>query len=717
MVSPRHNAARSVVPPSGMTAFLRRRLVEATGLTLFLIGLACMVVLASYNPTDPASVNDLRATVSNLIGWPGAVAADLLYRGMGVASWLLGLLLVGWGWQLGTRRQLSRPGQLLIVAPLVLGLASFALAALRPFADWPHTSGLNGGVIGDVLYGALVPTATSVTGLDVHWVGLLAAVLAVAGIPFALGGSVNFGQSVGRTIYRPGAFLHRSGSRAGRADSGTLGNASGPFGQSQESQPVISEAPAPRREKTSEKRIKTGRQALADLGPVKDYRLPSLELLAAYPTGGKDAASEQEAIARNARLVESVLADFGVKGKVVEMRPGPVVTLYEFEPAPGVKSSQVVGLADDIARSMSAASARVAVIPGRNVMGIEIPNKVREVVSLRELLASDDYAHAPPGLTLALGKDIGGAPVLADLTAMPHLLIAGTTGSGKSVGISTMIQSLLYRLTPDQCRFIMIDPKMLELTAYDGIPHLLAPVVTDPDEAVAALNWTVREMEFRYQAMSDLGVRNIAGYNARVEEMREQDSCAGQAQLDPGTGEQADGHANTLPHIVVVVDEIADLMLTAGKEMETAIQRIAQMARAAGIHLIMATQRPSADVITGTIKANFPSRISFQVTSKIDSRTVLGEGGAEQLLGQGDMLYMAGSGRFIRVHGAFISDDEVDTVARFLKDQGEPVYVDSVTGGEGIAEAPPVTTNGGETDDKLYEQAAALGVVSTKVVQ
>ncbi len=677
MVSPRHNATRSVIPPSGMTAILRRRLVEATGLTLFLIGLACLAVLASYNPTDPASVNDLRAMVSNLIGRPGALAADFLYRAMGAASWLLGLLLVGWGWQLGTRR-LCRPGQLLIVAPLVLGLASFALAALRPFADWPHPSVLNGGVIGDVLYGALVPAATSVTGLDLHWVGLLAAVLAVAGIPFALGGSVKLGQSLGRRAYRLGAFFQR----ARRGEFEILENGPGLFGQSQTSQPVTIEASAQRRGMAAGKSAKTRRRSLADLRPVQDYCLPPLKLLAAYSTGRKNVASNRKGMAQKARLIESVLAGFGVKGKVVEMRPGPVVKLFEFEPAAGVKSSQVVGLAGDIARSMSAVSARVAVIPGRSVMGIEIPNKVREVVPLRELLASDDYTNAPSGLTLALGKDIGGAPILADLAAMPHLLIAGTTGSGKSVGISTMILSLLYGLTPNQCRFIMIDPKMLELTAFDGIPHLLSPVVTDSVEAVGALNWTVREMECRYQAMSDLGVRNIAGYNARVEKLREKDSLDGQAELDPGTSEPADGLTNPLPHIVVVVDEIADLMLTAGKEMETAVQRITQMARAAGIHLIMATQRPSADVITGTIKANFPTRISFQVTSKIDSRTVLGEGGAEQLLGQGDMLYMAGGGSIIRVHGAFTSEEEVKAVTRFLKDQGEPVYLNAVTGGK-----------------------------------
>ena len=676
MVSPRDTVARPTVPTSGVTAFLGRRGVEVVAIALVVIGLACMAALASYNPMGPGSTDGWRAAVSSLFGQSGTVIAGHLYRSMGAASWLLGPLFVVWGWQLGTRKQSARPGQLVIVAPLILGLACLALAVLRPFSDWPRTNLLNGGVIGDRLYEALIPKATAVIGLNAQWIGLLVVLLAAAGLHVALGGSDTFKQWAERITK---AFPRLAALRIGLADSGSPGDGSGPLA----SQPVTVAATAPRSGKAAEKRNKLKRHTRADFGPAKDYRLPALKLLAAHKTGGKKAGSQKQKkeLADSAELVESALAEFGVKGKVVEIRPGPVVTLYEFQPAAGVKSSQVIGLADDVARSLGADSARVAAIPGRKALGIEIPNKVREMVALRQLLASEDYAEAPPGLTLALGKDIGGGPVVADLAAMPHLLVAGTTGSGKSVGISTMILSLLYRLTPNQCRFIMIDPKMLELTAFDGIPHLLAPVVTDPDEAVASLDWTVREMEYRYQAMSELGVRNIAGYNARIEK------TGGQGEMDPETGEPAAGAAHPLPHIVVVVDEIADLMLTAGKEVETAVQRIAQMARAAGIHLIMATQRPSSDVITGTIKANFPTRISFQVTSKIDSRTVLGEGGAEQLLGQGDMLYMAGGGRFIRVHGAFISDEEVEAVVRFLKDQGEPLYIDAVTEGEGLAQA------------------------------
>ncbi|MDD9332287.1 MAG: DNA translocase FtsK, partial [Bartonella sp.] len=363
---------------------------------------------------------------------------------------------------------------------------------------------------------------------------------------------------------------------------------------------------------------------------------------------------------RSAGLLESVLEDFGIKGEIIHVRPGPVVTMYEFEPAAGVKSSRVIGLSDDIARSMSAISARVAVIPGRNVIGIELPNAVREIVYLRELIQSSTFGDSEFKLALALGKGINGDPVTAELAKMPHLLVAGTTGSGKSVAINTMILSILYRLSPEQCRLIMIDPKMLELSIYDGIPHLLTPVVTDPKKAVTALKWVVREMEERYRKMAKLGVRNIDGFNARVAlalEKGETIMCTVQSGFDKESGEilyhEETMDLTQLPYIVVIVDEMADLMMVAGKEIEGAIQRLAQMARAAGIHLIMATQRPSVDVITGTIKANFPTRISFQVTSKIDSRTILGEQGAETLLGQGDMLHMAGGGRIVRVHGPF----------------------------------------------------------------
>ncbi|MDB5590222.1 DNA translocase FtsK [Enterovirga sp.] len=453
------------------------------------------------------------------------------------------------------------------------------------------------------------------------------------------------------------------------------------------------------------------------------YEKPPLPLLA-EPKKQVSTVSK-DALEQNATLLESTLEDFGVRGEIINVRPGPVVTLYELEPAPGTKSSRVIGLADDIARSMSAVSARVAVVPGRNVIGIELPNAKRETVFLRELLASTDFADTKQKLALCLGKTIGGEPVIADLARMPHLLVAGTTGSGKSVAINTMILSLLYMHTPEQCRLIMVDPKMLELSVYDGIPHLLSPVVTDPKKAVIALKWAVREMEERYKKMSKLGVRNIDGFNARVLEAKQRHEVITrtvQTGFDRETGEAIYEDEimdlEQIPYIVVIVDEMADLMMVAGKDIEGAIQRLAQMARAAGIHLIMATQRPSVDVITGTIKANFPTRISFQVTSKIDSRTILGEMGAEQLLGQGDMLYMAGGGRITRVHGPFVADSEVEKVVAHLKAQGRPQYLDSVTsdedGGAGEGDESPAFDKGavaaafGEEGQDPYDQAIAV---------
>lgn len=449
-----------------------------------------------------------------------------------------------------------------------------------------------------------------------------------------------------------------------------------------------------------------------------DYQFPPRDLLQEPPSPEGNVIT-QEMLERSAGLLESVLEDFGVRGEIIHVRPGPVVTLYEFEPAPGVKSSRVIGLADDIARSMSALSARVAVVPGRNVIGIELPNANRETVYLRELVDSRAFESSNYRLPLCLGKGIGGEAVIAELAKMPHLLVAGTTGSGKSVAINTMILSLLYRFKPEECRLIMVDPKMLELSIYDGIPHLLTPVVTDPKKAVVALKWAVREMEDRYRKMARLGVRNIEGFNQRAASAKgkgETVMCTVQSGFDKETGEpvyiQEELDLTPMPYIVVIIDEMADLMMVAGKDIEGAVQRLAQMARAAGIHLIMATQRPSVDVITGTIKANFPTRISFQVTSKIDSRTILGEMGAEQLLGQGDMLHMAGGGRILRVHGPFVSDEEVEKVVDHLKEQGRPDYLATVTEDE-EEEEPEVavfdnTATGSEDGDDLYEQAVKV---------
>ena len=474
------------------------------------------------------------------------------------------------------------------------------------------------------------------------------------------------------------------------------------------------------------KAVQPSRRAQAEAQPAlafdegqAAYELPPLNLLE-HPVEVPRLHLSDESLEENARMLENVLDDYGVKGEIVAVRPGPVVTMYELEPAPGLKASRVIGLADDIARSMAALSARVSTVPGRSVIGIELPNETREKVVLREILSARDFGDSNMRLPLALGKDIGGDPIVANLAKMPHLLIAGTTGSGKSVAINTMILSLLYKLTPEECRMIMIDPKMLELSVYDGIPHLLSPVVTDPKKAVVALKWTVGEMEERYKKMSKMGVRNIEGYNGRVREALakgEMFSRTVQTGFDDETGdpvfETEEFQPVTLPYIVVIVDEMADLMMVAGKEIEACIQRLAQMARASGIHLIMATQRPSVDVITGTIKANFPTRISFQVTSKIDSRTILGEMGAEQLLGMGDMLYMAGGAKIIRCHGPFVSDEEVEEIVNFLKGFGEPDYVSGVVEGptdDRESDIDAVLGLGGNTDgeDALYDTAVQV---------
>jgi S-DNA-T family DNA segregation ATPase FtsK/SpoIIIE len=509
-----------------------------------------------------------------------------------------------------------------------------------------------------------------------------------------------------------------------------------PWGEPSAARPAPAPAVVPEPRVAAPKAAKTSKRVDDDQGsfdfvrPEGAFDLPPLGMLA--KPAKRAAAVDEEALKQNARMLEEVLAEFGVKGVIDQIRPGPVVTLYELAPAPGVKHGRVVALSDDIARSMSARACRISVVQGRNAIGIELPNARRETVYLRDLLASTEFDKPAHLLPLALGETIGGEPYVADLARMPHLLIAGTTGSGKSVGVNAMILSILYRHSPADCRFIMIDPKMLELSVYDGIPHLLAPVVTDPKKAVVALKWTVREMEDRYRRMSKLGVRNVASYNERA---RAAQASGEHFERTVQTGFDEQGRPvyesekirpEPMPYLVVVMDEMADLMLVAGKDVEGAVQRLAQMARAAGIHLIMATQRPSVDVITGTIKANFPTRISFQVTSKIDSRTILGEQGGEQLLGQGDMLYMAGGGRITRLHGPFVTDQEVEAVCKHLRAQAEPEYLDLITDdpdGDGDDDPFGGGAAGGNASsgDDLYDQAVAVVTrdrkVSTSYVQ
>ncbi len=712
--------------PSGAIEGLQRQFVYLAGLGLVIIATFLALALFSYNPRDP-SLNGTggleNGSVTNLLNMPGAILADFLVQTTGYGAWIPVALLVLWGLRLIlSGRGLPFVWLRLLVTPVGWLLACVPLSAASLPGQLPNGAG---GVAGLVLTEGMMRQALAWgLGGSARFIVLMAATsCAVIVLSFASSlswsGVRNARSSLGQTREKLKAVgniaVQRRKVVPAQKEEGT-----------KKARRSFTDLVVSKRASSKKKPVQVEQKSLKLEGDVDGvFELPSPSLLAQVPNSARTLQVNEEGLAQNARLLEAALHDFGIKGDIVKIRPGPVVTLYELEPAAGTRASRVIGLADDIARSMSALSVRIAMIPGRSVIGIELPNMRRETVYLRELLETKDFNAATVALPLLLGKDIGGTPVVADLARMPHLLIAGTTGSGKSVAVNTMILSLLYRLPPEQCRMVMIDPKMLELSVYDGIPHLLTPVVTDPAKAVLALKWTVREMENRYRAMSQLGVRNITGFNQRLEEVKlkgEKLNRTVQTGFDPETGEpvyEEQGlKLEPLPYIVVVVDEMADLMMVAGKEIEAAIQRLAQMARAAGIHLIMATQRPSVDVITGTIKANFPTRISFQVTSKIDSRTILGEGGAEQLLGQGDMLYMASGGRVIRVHGPFVSDGEVEGVVAFLRTQRGPVYEDSVTEEE---PAMPDTAMPGAPGDALYDQAVDLvareGKVSTSFVQ
>ena len=754
----------------GMRAFLRRRAGEGAGLLLILLAVFVALALASYDPADPSPTHAGPGPVSNLAGTTGAYAADLLLQTLGLAALAVALSLVVWGVRLLTHVRTRFEALRVAAWPLgVLGLA--AAFAFLPAPDaWPIRTGLGGHIGALLAHGLDTVLSGWVPVLPLALVRLALALAAVAVLlltlglqPVAIARSVwSAGRGGWRSLRTAGDLAADASARLGdaaRAAGRLLPRRRGLDGDEEIVRPArapvlgparlpddldeddgedfgpapVSRAerkPARDKEKPARKAARKGsasaEQRLLALDGGSPYALPSLNFLAAPGAVENDPALSPAALQENARLLEGVLDDFGVKGDIIGAKPGPVVTLYELEPAPGLKSSRVINLADDIARSMSAISARVAVIPGRNAIGVELPNRRRQTVYLRELLASREYEQASFKLALALGKTIGGESVIADLARMPHLLVAGTTGSGKSVAINTMVLSLLYRLPPDQVKLIMIDPKMLELSVYDGIPHLLAPVVTDPKKAVVALKWVVREMEDRYRKMSKLGVRNIAGYNQRMGELEARGETLTreiQTGFDPDTGrptyEEEEIAPEKMPFIVVIVDEMADLMMVAGKDVEGSIQRLAQMARAAGIHLVMATQRPSVDVITGTIKANFPTRISFQVTSKIDSRTILGEQGAEQLLGQGDMLYMEGGGRIRRVHGPFVSDAEVEEVVAWLKSQGSPDYLDAVTeddedGGGASAGGFDDGDGGGSGNDPLFDQAVAIVAADRK---
>jgi S-DNA-T family DNA segregation ATPase FtsK/SpoIIIE len=743
--------------PTAIREVLVRRVRELAGLGLIALSGVVAAALMTWSVQDPSLSHATSRAIRNIVGYPGAIGADLLMQILGLGAIMLILPVAVWGWRMLTHRSFDREA-LRLGCWILCSVISAGFASCWPHGGaWPLPTGL-GGVVGD----ALVRAPAVVFGPPgfiyrlllgtILFVAMVATFLIAGGIgsraqddkegeiedeeaPFEEeeeddGGSVSLGWAFHAlmsakarlgwlltTAYRSlvasapaprtGAFERQEPS-LGRAALALAPQTEADFDEEDDEEDEAPSARAPRK--------KAAPRAPARKSSDR-FELPGVSMLTAPKASDRQPLSKSE-LDNNSRALEGVLGDFGVRGEIVKAHPGPVVTLYELEPAPGIKSSRVIGLADDIARSMSALSARVAVVPGRNAIGIELPNAHREKVYLRELLSVKDGNESVAKLPLCLGKNIGGDSIIVDLARMPHLLIAGTTGSGKSVAINTMILSLVYRLRPDQCRLIMVDPKMLELSVYDGIPHLLTPVVTDPKKAVVALKWAVREMEERYKKMSKLGVRNIDGYNARLLEAKskgEELTRTVHTGFDKETGkaiyEEEKLDLDPLPYIVIIVDEMADLMMVAGKDIEGAVQRLAQMARAAGLHVILATQRPSVDVITGTIKANFPTRISFQVTSKIDSRTILGEQGAEQLLGQGDMLYMAGGGRISRVHGPFVSDEEVEKVVRHLKTQGQPEYLEAVTAEEPTDEDGAVfdqTGMGGDGGGDLFAQAVAI---------
>src|SRR6201996_6202281 len=743
--------------PASMREALGRRLRECTGLSLIAVSGVIAAAMMTWAVNDPSLSHATSRAIRTVLGYPGPIGAYLLMQILGLGAVMLILPVAVWGWRMLTHRSFDREALRLGCWILCTVIAAGFASCWPHNGAWPLPTGL-GGVVGDALLrapaiifgppgflyrlvlGIVLGVAMIVTFLFACGFGSRAEEQELTPIedddtPFVEededGGSISLGwifhalmSTKARLAWLLSAAYRRlvssgpaKGASAFQRQEPNLGGRAAPSISPDAEEEMEDEE---EEDEEEEEPVRAPRKKAAAKAPSRKsskFELPAVSMLTAPKASDRQPLSKAE-LENNSRALESVLQDFGVRGEIVKANPGPVVTLYELEPAPGIKSSRVIGLADDIARSMSALSARVAVVQGRNAIGIELPNQRRETVFLRELLASQDFEGSKQKLAIALGKTIGGEPVIVDLAKMPHLLVAGTTGSGKSVAINTMVLSLLYRLEPKQCRLIMVDPKMLELSVYDGIPHLLTPVVTDPKKAVGALKWGGREMEDRYRKMSKVGVRNIDGFNARVAEAAAKgEAITRQVQdgFDPETGEllyrQEEMDLAELPYIVVVVDEMADLMMVAGKDIEGAIQRLAQMARAAGIHLIMATQRPSVDVITGTIKANFPTRVSFQVTSKIDSRTILGEQGAEQLLGQGDMLHMMGGGRISRVHGPFVSDEEVEKVVAHLKTQGRPEYLDTVTAApdedEGGGDLGFGDSGGGESND-LYQQAVQI---------
>ena len=729
--------------PDAASEFLAHRFYESLSLVLFVTAAVLTASIVSYNPNDPSLNVITNKEAYNFLGGIGAIIADITFQMGGIAICIPILVFLVWGGRLWKHILIKRFFLRVLGMIAATMITTYGLAAIPSPSGWYFTYGL-GGSVGDILFNWEINYLTDIGFTDYHILAFLG--LIFCGFVFFLF-SLGISQQewvfalrvalslIGKLFVKSRNLLNKDHILFNRFKSWVLGKKAQQKNHRSPAHPTTKNSSGPGTIDvlvSPKKRAKNGKKAIErkqgnlPLEPTEKFEPPLLEFLKLQKGTISETQESQNALKQNALYLATILEEYGVRGKIVKVRPGPVVTLYELEPAPGTKTSRVISLADDIARSMSAISVRVAVVAGKNAIGIEIPNQHRETVYLRELLSSEDFEKTKAALPLALGKDIGGGPITVDLARMPHLLIAGTTGSGKSVAMNTMILSLLYNLSPKDCKFIMIDPKMLELSVYEDIPNLITPVVTDPSKAVVALKWVVREMEDRYRSMSQLGVRNIAGYNSKLLEASKTGKTlsriiqTGFDELGQPIFEEQAVSEDPLPFIVVVVDEMADLMLVAGKDVEAAIQRLAQMARAAGIHLMMATQRPSVDVITGTIKANFPSRISFQVTSKIDSRTILGEQGAEQLLGQGDMLYMAGGGRISRIHGPFVSDSEVEEVVSFLKTQGKPAYIDDITAEE-LNSNPNNNNPLKENTDALYDEAVMVvtreGKASTSFIQ
>ena len=775
MIQVSNNSRKTALVSAKLQTVINNRLREFFSFIIAGIALVFLFALLSYNFDDPSFRNATGLIPKNMIGALGSYSSDILFTSLGLASFCLPIVFLSWSYRILIKGKVNFLFRRAIFLPVTLFIGALFFSTNESPNFWNFANGL-GGITGDTCLEYLLKNHPIEINLWLKLISIASALLFFLSLSFSSGLNrfetkqilqnfiKNIFQIIKFLIFDIFVFLAKRNSYSQPNNSidaipksqKILKNIFGhlPFKRegikperppsnepdhfddlekdadfisSKDTESVNNPISKSKVFFPQKKKSPVSTRAKIDLQPSLNleaeetsFELPSLSLLESKIEIANLNLSE-DALQENARMLESVLDDYGVKGRIISVRPGPVVTLYELEPAAGIKASRVISLADDIARSMSALSARVSTIPGRSVIGIELPNSEREKVLLREILASKSYGDSKFQLPLALGKDIGGEPIIANLSRMPHLLIAGTTGSGKSVGINTMILSLLYSLNPDECRLIMIDPKMLELSVYDGIPHLLSPVVTDPKKAVVALKWAVLEMEDRYKKMSKLGVRNIENYNSKVRETLvkgENFSKTVQVGFDDITGEpkfeEQFFEPKKLPFIVIIVDEMADLMMVAGKEIEACIQRLAQMARAAGIHLIMATQRPSVDVITGTIKANFPTRISFHVTSKIDSRTILGEMGGEQLLGMGDMLFMANGGKITRVHGPFVSDIEVEKVVMHIKNQRLPNYEEAVLAGPDpetenkLNKSMGLIENDNEADKGLYEMAVSI---------